>query len=219
MSVQNLVKAYANDPSFQLSMLRTFDDEYNQAKADGASSSKALLYALTTSSLNAAVEVSGGIESVPENAKPSLRSWLDIAFGEGGEEVVQGANSKLMQNVFYNKGNDPISLTDENAIISGKRGIQEFTDGTVVGGAIGGVQTGVNAAADILTNANLPQINITPQKPVQKIPVQTDPNHAILNAKEPPPPKPKQELSPKEMAEVGEVLIASGIMPQQRNMS
>ena len=145
MAIANTAKQFAMNPSFQYSFASTFGNEYNQAKEDGANDAAAYLYAMLASTVNAAVEVGGGVEGDIEIQKPLLQQWAKSAVEEGGEEVVQGIISQTLQNVIYNKGNALASLTDENAILSGTRAAEEFAGGAIVGGLHGAGQVAMQA--------------------------------------------------------------------------
>lgn len=145
LAIANTAKQFAMNPSFQYAFASTFGNEYMQAKEDGASDAEAYLYAMLASTVNAAVEVGGGIEGDLDVQKPLLREWAKTAIEEGGEEVVQGIISQAFQNAVYNKGNALVSLTDENAVLSGKRAAEEFTGGAIVGGLHGVGQVAMQA--------------------------------------------------------------------------
>ena len=103
--------------------------------------------------MNAAVEVGGGIQTLPEQLKhgsAAWKAWLESAFEEGKEEVVQGILERATQNVAYKKGNPLASMSDENAILNPRTSAEEFLGGAVVGGVLGGGQVGANAALQSL---------------------------------------------------------------------
>ena len=91
---------------------------------------------------SALIEMSGGYEKAAERG----RGWLDWLIGsleEGREEVVQGitdtAVEKTFGNVFNLSVDDVISLTNQEAIVSGARAAEEFGLGAVTAGVMGGV--------------------------------------------------------------------------------
>ena len=92
-AVLNAARSMASNPSFQYSFLNTAGGEYEQALADGADAPTAYAYAALSSLANAAVEVGGGVETLPEAIKGKnknmLLEWVKSMFDEGKEEVVQ----------------------------------------------------------------------------------------------------------------------------------
>ena len=133
-----------SNPQYWFSLSQMAGPAYDQAKADGANELEATSYAMLTGLVNSAVEIGGGLETLPQNLRQAasggqsgLRQWVKSAFDEGKEEVVQGAISQLSQAV-YGKNNPFFSTTDQNAVISPSRAAEEFTGGAVVGGILGG---------------------------------------------------------------------------------
>lgn len=149
------------DPQYWLSFSQVVGSSYEQALDDmekagvdnNTSRTKAALYATGNGLMNAAVEVGGGIQTLPEQLKhgsAAWKAWLESAFDEGKEEVVQGILERATQNVAYKKGNPLASMRDENAILNPRTSAEKFLGGAVVGGVLGGGQVGVNAALQSL---------------------------------------------------------------------
>lgn len=155
-SVATGVQNMAKNPQYWLSFLQGAGNDYEAAKADGANELQATSYAMLTNLVNAAVEVGGGIDTLPQNlqdaergGKSALRQWVESMIDEGKEEVVQGAVSQLYQTV-YGKNNPLFSLTDESAVISPARAAEEFAGGALVGGILGGGQIAANRGINAL---------------------------------------------------------------------
>lgn len=160
-TIRNSVLAMGKDPQYWLSFSQVVGSGYEQAlddmKKSGEDNStahtKAALYAVGNGLMNAAVEVGGGIQTLPEQLKhgsAAWKAWLESAFEEGKEEVVQGILERATQNVAYKKGNPLASMRDENAILNPRTSAEEFLGGAVVGGVLGGGQVGANAALQSL---------------------------------------------------------------------
>ena len=160
-TIRNSVFAMGKDPQYWLSFSQVVGSSYEQALDDmekagvdnNTSRTKAALYATGNSLMNAAVEVGGGIQTLPEQLKhgsAAWKAWLESAFDEGKEEVVQGILERATQNVAYKKGNPLASMRDENAILNPRTSAEKFLGGAVVGGVLGGGQVGVNAALQSL---------------------------------------------------------------------
>lgn len=160
-TIRNSVFAMGKDPQYWLSFSQVVGPSYEQALDDmekagvdnNTARTKAALYATGNGLMNAAVEVGGGIQTLPEQLKhgsAAWKAWLESAFEEGKEEVVQGILERATQNVAYNKGNPLASTRDENAILNPRTSAEEFLGGAVVGGVLGGGQVGTNAALQSL---------------------------------------------------------------------
>lgn len=160
-TIRNSVFAMGKDPQYWLSFSQVVGSSYEQALDDmekagvdnNTSRTKAALYATGNGLMNAAVEVGGGIQTLPEQLKhgsAAWKAWLESAFDEGKEEVVQGILERATQNVAYKKGNSLASMRDENAILNPRTSAEKFLGGAVVGGVLGGGQVGVNAALQSL---------------------------------------------------------------------
>lgn len=160
-TIRNSVFAMGKDPQYWLSFSQVVGSGYEQALDDMKKSgednntarTKAALYAVGNGLMNAAVEVGGGIQTLPEQLKhgsAAWKAWLESAFDEGKEEVVQGILERATQNVVYKKGNPLASLSDENAILNPLTSAEEFLGGAVVGGVLGAGQVGANAALQSL---------------------------------------------------------------------
>lgn len=160
-TIRNSVLAMGKDPQYWLSFSQVVGSSYEQALDDMEKSgldnntarTKAALYATGNGLMNAAVEVGGGIQTLPEQLKhgsAAWKAWLESAFDEGKEEVVQGILERATQNVAYKKDNPLASMRDENAILNPLTSAEEFLGGAVVGGVLGGGQVGANAALQSL---------------------------------------------------------------------
>lgn len=160
-TIRNSVLAMGKDPQYWLSFSQVVGSSYEQALDDmekagvdnNTARTKAALYATGNGLMNAAVEVGGGIQTLPEQLKhgsAAWKAWLESAFDEGKEEVVQGILERATQNVAYKKGNPIASMRDENAILNPRTSAEEFLGGAVVGGVLGGGQVGANAALQSL---------------------------------------------------------------------
>ena len=142
-TVKNVVGTMAKDPQYWMSFAQVAGDSYDQAKADGAGDTAANLYGLANGLLNAAVEVGGGIQTLPSELQKggsALRSWIKSMVDEGKEEVVQGAIERGLQNLTYQKGNPLASVTDQNAVLNPRTALEEFKGGAVVSSILGGGQ-------------------------------------------------------------------------------
>lgn len=140
------MRTMAKDPNFQLSFAQVFGPGYEQAKADGADDFRATVYAVGNGLMNAAVEVGGGIQTLPKELQGGTyawKAWVDSMLEEGKEEVVQGVIERAMQNAVYDKGNPLVGIGND-AIFDPAAAAEEFAGGAVVGGILSGGQIGVN---------------------------------------------------------------------------
>lgn len=156
VTAQQMAQAMAKDPNFWLAFSQVAGQNYQDAKADGASDWEANAFAMANGLVNAAVEVSGGIQKLPGELQvneSALKSWIKSAAEEGQEEVVQGILERALQNLTYNKGNKVFSTKDEDAVLNPVTGAKEFGLGAAVGGILGGGQTIVGKAAGLARGA------------------------------------------------------------------
>lgn len=155
-TIRRGVAAMAKDPNYWTAFSQVVGQSYDEAMDDMAKTgtennkarTKAALYAMGNGLFNAAVEVGGGIQKLPEELKHGAnawKAWVDSAVDEGKEEAVQGVIERALQNGVYHKGNKLASLSDGDAILNPKTAAEEFAGGAVVGGVLGGGQIGVNA--------------------------------------------------------------------------
>ena len=141
------MRTMVKDPNFQLSFAQVFGPGYEQAKADGADDFRATVYAVGNGLMNAAVEVGGGIQTLPKELQSGTsvwKAWVDSMLNEGKEEAVQGVIERAMQNAVYDKGNPLVGIGND-AIFDPAAAAEEFAGGAVVGGILSGGQIGVNA--------------------------------------------------------------------------
>ena len=155
-TIRRGVAAMAKDPNYWTAFSQVVGQSYDEAMDDMAKTgtennkarTKAALYAMGNGLFNAAVEVGGGIQKLPEELKHGAnawKAWVDSAVDEGKEEAVQGVIERALQNGVYHKGNKLASLSDGDAILNPRTAAEEFAGGAVVGGVLGGGQIGVNA--------------------------------------------------------------------------
>ena len=156
VTAQQMARAMAKDPNFWLTFSQVAGQNYQNAKADGASDWEANAFAMANGLVNAAAEVAGGIQKLPgelQVSESALKSWIKSAAEEGQEEVVQGVLERALQNLTYNKGNKVFSTKDEDAVLNPVTGAKEFGLGMTVGGILGGGQTIVGKAAGLARGA------------------------------------------------------------------
>lgn len=149
-TISRSMRAMAKDPNFQLSFAQVFGPGYEQAKADGADDFRASVYAIGNGLMNAAVEVGGGIQTLPEelqNGGSAWKAWVDAMLDEGKEEAVQGVIERATQNAVYGRDN-PLVGIGNGAIFDPAAAAEEFAGGAIVGGILGGGQVGVNTLAN-----------------------------------------------------------------------
>lgn len=143
-TLKSVGEGLAKNPNFWTSFLQVAGDGYEEAKADGASDAKAGLYGMVNGLANAAVEVGGGIQTLPtelqQGGKNAIRLWVESMVDEGKEEVMQGILERGLQNLVYDKKNPLFSTEDENAVVNPRTALREFSGGAVVGGILGGGQ-------------------------------------------------------------------------------
>ena len=143
-TLKSVGEGLARNPNFWMSFLQVAGDGYEEAKADGASDAKAGLFGMVNGLANAAVEVGGGIQTLPaelqRGGKNAIRLWVESMVDEGKEEVVQGILERGLQKLVYDRKNPLFSTEDESAVVNPRTALKEFSGGAVVGGILGGGQ-------------------------------------------------------------------------------
>ena len=142
------LRMMAKDPNFKLAFIQAEGSGYMQAKADGADDFRPTVYAVGNGLMNAAVEVGGGIQTLPKELQggtSAWKAWVDSMLDEGKEEAVQGVIERAMQNAVYDKGNPLVGIGND-AIFDPAAAAEEFAGGAVVGGILSGGQIGVQHA-------------------------------------------------------------------------
>lgn len=148
-------KKLVSNPMFKVSAVQTLGSSYDDAKNAGATDEQAIVAAVLSTAFNSAVEVGGGVETLPgelrgadlSNGKKALQ-WVSSMLDEGKEEVVQGVISGLTEKAVFDENRALYSATDENAVVNPGRMAKEFGMGAAVGGLLGGGQVLADAIAN-----------------------------------------------------------------------
>lgn len=171
-TIKTGIQSMLKSPNFWTAFAQVAGNNYDEAKADGASDLKASAFATVNGLLNALVEVGGGgIQELPsalQKGKSAVREWVDTMFDEGKENVVQGIMERLLQNVTYQKGNALYSISDENAVVNPTTSAKEYGEGALVGGILGAGQIGASKVLEsgpryLKTGAELATEKSTPE--------------------------------------------------------
>ena len=148
-TLQQVVKSRGKDPNYLTSAAQIYAHSYNDAKAEGVDEKRATLYALGNALLGSEIEISGGIQNLPNRVanQAAWRALVDTMIDEGKEEVLQGVIDRTLQNVVYDAGNQYFGV-NENAIFDPGTAAEEFAGGAIVGGLLSGGVTGINTLAN-----------------------------------------------------------------------
>ena len=148
-TLQQVVKSRGKDPNYLTSAAQIYAHSYNDAKAEGVDEKRATLYALGNALLGSEIEISGGIQNLPNRVanQAAWRTLVDTMIDEGKEEVLQGVIDRTLQNVVYDAGNQYFGV-NENAIFDPGTAADEFAGGAIVGGLLSGGVTGLNTIAN-----------------------------------------------------------------------
>ena len=169
-TITNTVSQMSKDPQYWTSFAQMVGGSYENAIADmeeqvatgekqydtNTIRTRAALQAIGGGLINAAIEVGGGIQKLPSEMQSGVSGWrafVDSMLDEGKEEVLQGIVERATQNLFYDKGYAPFSLTDKNAVVSIPAAAEEFAGGAIVGGLLSGAQIGTISAANKIGEA------------------------------------------------------------------
>ena len=156
-TVASSVQKLAKNPMYWTSFVQSFGNSYDEAIEKGATEDEALLATLLSSTVNAVVEVGGGVEQLPGElreagltSKDKIRKWVSSSLDEGKEEVVQGMIERLVNKAVYDQDAPWSDDTgkNEDAVFNLRQSLQEGAMGAAIGGILGGGQM---LAQDIAT--------------------------------------------------------------------
>ena len=137
---QSAVSQMVTKPAWQVSFAQSYGNSYNNAKASGASELETCAAAVLTAYINATIEQSGGLEQLPKSLQQidlrdprMLLDWLKAGVAEGVEEAAQGVSERAIEKAVYDPDKKVFSLSDSDAVFSGKAGAEELAGGTILG--------------------------------------------------------------------------------------
>lgn len=134
-AVSKVVQQLTKSPAAWASFFQTVGNDYEEAKANGASDLEAAASAIISSSINAGVEMSGGLETA--GARPrNILNWLKGMNEEGREEVMQGVVSGLTQKGIYDADRPWLTTGSGEGVIDPVRMAQEYGAGALIGGVM-----------------------------------------------------------------------------------
>ena len=148
-TVTSAVQKLSKDPMYWTSFIQSFGNSYDEAIEKGATEDEALLATLLSSTVNAVVEVGGGVEQLPGElreagltSKDKIRKWVSSSLDEGKEEVVQGMIERLVNKAVYDQDAPWSDDTgkNEDAVFNLRQSLQEGAMGAAIGGILGGGQ-------------------------------------------------------------------------------
>lgn len=152
------IQKMASNPMYWTSAAQSLGNNYEEAKANGATDEEAIAAALLSTAFNSAVEVGGGLETLPDeligvdlsNGQKALKWLKSTLLEEPGEEIVQDVITRLTNAGVYDKDAPVFSMEDENAIINPKRMGKTYLESAAVSGILGGGQA---IASDVINRA------------------------------------------------------------------
>ena len=138
-AITTTLQGMTKNPSFWMSAIPTFGSTYDDAISDGASELEATATAFLNAFAGSAIEIGGGIETIPKSA-PAIRTWVKGMLDEGKEEVLQGIVENLSEKALYDQDKEWISADNPDAVLNPSRMLQEAAGGMAAGGILGGAQ-------------------------------------------------------------------------------
>ncbi|WP_291243978.1 hypothetical protein [Fournierella sp.] len=137
-AVRQIVQQAVENPQFWLSFTRTWGNDYEEAKARGASEEQAVAASALSSLLNAQIEVGGGVQTqFADDAKKGLKGILQNALEEGSEEVKQNLVTNAANKLVFDRTAPIVSTSDETAVLNPGREATSFAVGALAGGMMG----------------------------------------------------------------------------------
>lgn len=134
-AVSKVVQQLTKSPAAWASFFQTVGNDYEEAKANGASDLEAAASAIISSGINAGVEMSGGLETAGARSR-NILNWLKGMNEEGREEVVQGVVSGLTQKGIYDADRPWLTTGSGEGVIDPVRMAQEYGAGALLGGVM-----------------------------------------------------------------------------------
>lgn len=137
-TARQIVQQAVENPQFWLSFTRTWGNDYEEAKARGASEEQAVAASALSSLLNAQIEVGGGVQTqFADDAKKGLKGILQNAMEEGSEEVKQNLVTNAANKLVFDRTAPIVSTSDETAVLNPGREATSFAVGALAGGMMG----------------------------------------------------------------------------------
>lgn len=137
-TARQIVQQAVENPQFWLSFTRTWGNDYEEAKARGASEEQAVAAGALSSLLNAQIEVGGGVQTqFADDAKKGLKGILQNALEEGSEEVKQNLVTNAANKLVFDRTAPIVSTSDETAVLNPGREATSFAVGALAGGMLG----------------------------------------------------------------------------------
>lgn len=137
-TARQIVQQAVENPQFWLSFTRTWGNDYEEAKARGASEEQAVAASALSSLLNAQIEVGGGVQTqFADDAKKGLKGILQNALEEGSEEVKQNLVTNAANKLVFDRTAPIVSTSDETAVLNPGREATSFAVGALAGGMMG----------------------------------------------------------------------------------
>lgn len=137
-TARQIVQQAVENPQFWLSFTRTWGNDYEEAKARGASEEQAVAAGALSSLLNAQIEVGGGVQTqFADDAKKGLKGILQNALEEGSEEVKQNLVTNAANKLVFDRTAPIVSTSDETAVLNPGREATSFAVGALAGGMMG----------------------------------------------------------------------------------
>lgn len=137
-AARQIVQQAVENPQFWLSFTRTWGNDYEEAKARGASEEQAVAASALSSLLNAQIEVGGGVQTqFADDAKKGLKGILQNALEEGSEEVKQNLVTNAANKLVFDRTAPIVSTSDETAVLNPGREATSFAVGALAGGMMG----------------------------------------------------------------------------------
>ena len=157
-ALEKAIKEAAKNPMFINSALQTLGPTYEKEREAGASELGAGAAALANALLGAAVETSGGVETIKKGGS-ALKNILRTAGEEGLEELEQYSIENLANKALGANTAKWFSTDEsEDAVINPVAQAKAAASGAILGGLMGGAQTAaVKAVNKAVESKQTPQ--------------------------------------------------------------
>ena len=173
-TVVSAAEKLLKNPMFKVLFAQSLGKDYEKAKNFGASDMEALAAASVSSLLNATMDVSGGIETLPEALREAsgvdaskMNKLVGSAFWDAKEGLVQDTISRAVDKTVLGKSIPFFSWKDENAVANPGRMAKDFAKDAAVSASLGGLQIVTDEIVKKLNEIDLSKVTTNNVKEVR----------------------------------------------------
>lgn len=164
-TVASAVGKLLKNPMFKVLFAQSLGKDYEKAKNSGASDMEALAAASVSSLLNATMDVSGGIETLPQALREAsdvdttrINKLVGSAFWDAKENMVQDTISRTVDKTVLGKNIPFFSWEEENAVVNPGRMAKDFVKDAAVSASLGSLEIATDEILKRLDEIDLSKV-------------------------------------------------------------